>query len=51
MFIQIINLYKTQTITKTPQYKLIDYLKKRNISLLHEFYKYMEKNKKNKEIQ
>ncbi len=50
-FIEVVNLYKTETLTKTPQFKLIDYLKKRNVSLLHEFYKFMDKNKKNKEVQ
>ncbi len=50
MFVQVIQLYKTETLTKTPQFKLVDYLKKRNVSLLHEFYKFLEKNKKIKEI-
>ena len=50
MFVEVISIYKTETVIKTPQYKFIDYLKRRNISLLHEFYKYMEKSKKNKEI-
>lgn len=50
MFVDVIQLYKTETLTKTPEFKLCDYVKKRNVSLLHEFYKFIEKNKKNKEV-
>jgi hypothetical protein len=40
-FVDTIGIYRAQNITKTPQYKFYDYLKKRNISLLHEFKKFL----------
>ncbi len=50
MFVEVVSLYRNETLAKTPQFKLIDFLKKRNVSLLHEFHKFLEKHKKHKEI-
>jgi hypothetical protein len=48
MLIDVLSIYRSGTISKTPQFKFMDYLKKRNVSLINEFYKFLEKNKKNK---
>lgn len=35
MFLDVLSIYKKENVSKTPQYKLMDYLKKRNISLIN----------------
>lgn len=49
-FSDVIGLYRADNITKTVAFRFYDYLKKRNISLLFEYRKWMERNKKNKEV-
>jgi Ca2+-binding EF-hand superfamily protein len=50
MFTDVLSAYRNENITKTPHYKICEFLKKRGISLTNEFTKWMERNKKNKEI-
>lgn len=50
MFTDTITNFKNENITKTPHYKFFSYLKKRGVSLLNEFIKWMDRNKKIKEI-
>lgn len=49
-FSDVIGLYRADNITKTASFRFYDYLKKRNISFLFEFRKWMERNKKIKEV-
>lgn len=41
MFADVVSTYKNENITKSPHYKLCYFLKRRNISLLNEFTKWM----------
>jgi len=45
-FSDVVGMYKSDNITKTPQYRFYDYLRKRNVSLTVEFRKWMERNKR-----
>lgn len=48
MFMDVINHFKTEKITTTPAYKFCEFIKKRNISLINEFHKFLDRNKKSK---
>jgi hypothetical protein len=43
-------MYRAENITKTPNFRFYDFLKKRNISLLFEYRKWLDRNKKMKEV-
>lgn len=42
----VINHFKTEKLATTPAYKFCDFIKKRNISLINEFNKFLDRNKR-----
>ena len=49
-FAEVVSRYRTDNITKTPHYRFAQYLRQRNVSLTAEFAKWLDRNKKIKEV-